>query len=71
MRTLILLGLMSANGYKIKEADMYRLYGTCGHCKQNKFFLSRVVVKLPSGNKTISPSHFCRKCRVLITSMLQ
>ncbi len=58
------------NGYEQKKGDMWRLYGMCGMCKQDKFFIKRVEIKLPTGLHVISPSHFCKKCAIIIKSKL-
>ena len=58
------------SGYLDKKTDMWRFYGDCGHCKEEKFFVRRIEIKTPTGISVISPSHFCKKCAIIITNKL-
>lgn len=57
------------NGYNQKKEDLWRLYGTCGMCKQSKWFIKRIEVIVPAGS-VISPSHFCKKCYKMVVDTL-
>ena len=47
------------------------IYGQCGSCKKNKFFVKRRSYHCKSiGQKVTSKNELCRKCFLAIKSMV-
>ncbi len=57
------------SNFNEKKADSWRFYGNCGRCKEDKFFIKRLIVH-QHGIDIISPSHFCKSCYKKISAIL-
>lgn len=58
------------NKFDEKTKDTYRLFGDCGKCGKEKFFLARIIIDTV-GTHVVSPSHYCGPCRKELRVTLQ